>query len=243
MIHPEQIKGFLFDYGGTIDSDGVHWSEVIWQAYRAEQMPVTKEAFRQAYVHGERTLGKYPLVQPHHTFSDMLLLKTDIQLEWLKANRFLPEDGVTPERKQRIAEYGYACAGRSAKAARPVLEALAERYPLALVSNFYGNIASVLKDFELDRFFPVIIESAVCGVRKPDPQIFRLGVEALHLTAGEVAVVGDSYDKDILPAASIGCLTIWLKNTGWEASTGDETAANKIISCFKELETIMNYEL
>ena len=24
------IKGIIFDYGGTIDSRGVHWSEIIW---------------------------------------------------------------------------------------------------------------------------------------------------------------------------------------------------------------------
>ena len=26
----EKITGIIFDYGGTIDSRGVHWSEVIW---------------------------------------------------------------------------------------------------------------------------------------------------------------------------------------------------------------------
>ncbi|MDR3260595.1 MAG: HAD family hydrolase [Tannerella sp.] len=235
-MNPNRIKGIIFDYGGTIDSDGVHWSEVLRQAYRAEQLPVTREAFRQAYVHGERTLGRNPLVQPHHTFLDMMRLKTHLQLEWLKDNRFLPEDRITPETGQHIAEYGYAYARRSVEAARPVIDALSRNYPLALVSNFYGNITSVLKDFGLARFFPVIIESAVCGVRKPDPQIFRLGVEALHLPADEVAVVGDSYDKDILPAASIGCMTVWLKNTGWEACSGNETA-DVVISTFEALKT------
>ena len=37
------IKGIIFDYGGTIDSRGVHWSEVIWQGYEALQVPVSKE--------------------------------------------------------------------------------------------------------------------------------------------------------------------------------------------------------
>ena len=27
------IKGLIFDYGGTLDSRGVHWSEVLWQGY------------------------------------------------------------------------------------------------------------------------------------------------------------------------------------------------------------------
>jgi len=111
---------------------------------------------------------------------------------------------------------------------------LADRYPMVLVSNFYGNIAAVLQDFGLGHFFPIIIESAVVGIRKPDPQIFRLGVEALQMKAEEVVVIGDSYDKDIIPAKTAGCQTIWLKNTGWNEYTGTETA-DWVISDFAEL--------
>ncbi|MDR1454222.1 MAG: HAD family hydrolase [Tannerella sp.] len=236
-LHPDRIRGIVFDYGGTVDSNGVHWSEVLWQAYCSEQVPVTKESFREAYVYGERTLGKHPLIRPHHTFPDMLRLKADLQIEWLRERGLLTAERATPQLKQAVAAFGYACARRSVEAARPVIATLSAMYPLALVTNFYGNMASVLKDFELDAFFPLIIESAVCGVRKPDPQIFRLGLEALHLSAGEVVVIGDSYGKDILPAASLGCQTVWLKNTGWQAYTGDETA-DAIISGFEELKTI-----
>jgi putative hydrolase of the HAD superfamily len=230
------IKGILFDYGGTIDSNGVHWSEVIWRAYQAAGVPVSKEIFREAYVHGERTLGKHPLVQPHHTFLDMMRLKTDIQFRWLSDRQFLPE--AAPQLKQRIAADCYACARQSTGRARPVIETLAAKYPLALVSNFYGNIASVLKDFRLETLFPVIIESATVGIRKPDPRIFSLGIEALRLLPGEVVVIGDSYDKDILPAGSMGCRTIWLKNSGWKAYAGNETA-DVIIPDFAELERIL----
>ena len=55
------------------------------------------------------------------------------------------------------------------------------------------------------------------GVRKPDPAIFALGVEALGLRPEEVLVIGDSYKKDILPARSLGCRTAWLKGKGWTA--------------------------
>ena len=27
------IKGIIFDYGGTLDTRGDHWSEVLWQGY------------------------------------------------------------------------------------------------------------------------------------------------------------------------------------------------------------------
>lgn len=235
MFDPDKIKGIIFDYGGTIDSNGMHWAEVIWMAYQAEGIPVSKETFRNAYVHGERTLGKNPIVKPHHTFHDMLRLKTDIQIEWLKAGDFISEEYATPGVKQRLADWCYAFARKSIDTARPLLASLSQQYPLVLVSNFYGNIETVLKDFHLETYFKSIVESAVVGIRKPDPAIFELGIKKLSLPAGEIVVIGDSYDKDIIPATSAGCKTIWLKNIGWSDYRGDETA-DLIITDFTQLK-------
>ena len=245
MIEVDKIRGVLFDYGGTIDSNGIHWAEVIWQAYQSENIPVTKEVFREAYIHGERTLGKNPLIKPHHTFLDIMRIKIEIQMEWLllqkrenRGNRGSRGNGDEYKNdtalRYSIAEFCYEFARSSVERAYPVIERIADRYPIVLVSNFYGNIATVLQDFGIDRFFPIIIESAVVGVRKPDPQIFRLGVEALQMRTDEVVVIGDSYDKDIIPANTVGCQAIWLKNTGWSEYTGTETA-DLVISDFAEL--------
>ena len=47
MNHIDNLKGVIFDYGGTIDSRGVHWSEVIWDGYCDAGVAVTKEQFRE----------------------------------------------------------------------------------------------------------------------------------------------------------------------------------------------------
>lgn len=235
MFDLQAIKGIIFDYGGTIDSNGMHWAEVIWKAYEAFQLPIAKDDFRNAYVFGERTLGKNPLVLPHHTFQDMLRLKINLQIDWLTTGAYLPPSHATNSLKEDIADWCYDYARKSVEAARPILEALHRHYPMVLVSNFYGNIESVLKDFNLQAYFDSIIESAIVGVRKPDPAIFALGIEKLKLPAKEIVVVGDSYDKDILPAASLGCQTIWLKSIGWSEYTGTETA-DRIICDFGELK-------
>ena len=75
------------------------------------------------------------------------------------------------------------------------------------------------------------------GVRKPDPKIFSLGVEALGLSPEEVLVVGDSYKKDIVPAESIGCKVAWLKGKGW---TDEEDAVMhpSIIKSLADLEEV-----
>ena len=106
---------------------------------------------------------------------------------------------------------------------------------MVLVSNFYGNIAVVLQEFGFEGLFQHIIESAVVGIRKPDPRIFTLGVEALGLTPEEVTVVGDSMDKDIIPAKKAGCHTVWFKGEGWTDDPVDESIPDKIITDLNEL--------
>lgn len=209
-----RIKGLIFDYGGTIDSRGIHWSEVIWDGYREASVPVTKEQFREAYVYAERELARTRHILPHHTFRDLLDIKMRIELRHLAAQGFIAErqaDQMAPI----VAGYCYRFAKNCVEEARMVLALLYNEYPIVLVSNFYGNIAAVLADFGIAKYFDKIVESAVVGVRKPDPRIFTLGVEALGLKPEEVLVVGDSYTKDIKPALEAGCCAVWLKGKGW----------------------------
>lgn len=211
-----EIKGIIFDYGGTIDSRGVHWSEIIWDGYRSCGVPVDKQMFRDAYVFAERELARTRHILPHHNFLDLLLIKMEIELRWLVDNGHLPAG--SPEKYTRaVAEYCYNAARSSIEEARPTLDALNARYPMVLVSNFYGNVEAVLEDFKLLHYFRKIIESAVVGVRKPDPAIFDLGVRALGFKPQEILVIGDSYKKDIIPARSLGCRVAWLKGKGWTA--------------------------
>lgn len=232
------IRGIIFDYGGTIDSRGVHWSEIIWDGYCNYNVPVDKQQFRDCYVFAERELAKTRHILPHHNFYDLLLIKMQIEIGNLVDNGILPQ-GSIEKYAQPIAQYCYDAAKGSIAEAIPVLEKLKEHYPMVLVSNFYGNVESVLSDFGLRHFFDSIIESAVVGVRKPDPKIFALGVEALGLEPEQVLVVGDSYKKDIVPAESLGCKVLWLKGKGW---TADEDAVMHP-NIIKNISEVLNVAL
>lgn len=227
-----RIKGFIFDYGGTLDTRGNHWGKVLWHGYERTGVPVGEQDFRDAYVYGERTLATSPIVQPDFTFRDTLQAKIRLQLQWLEENRSL---GDATRFLERILDDVYQQTKDTTKESALVLEELAKRFPLVLVSNFYGNISTVLREFGLDHLFGDIIESAVVGIRKPDARIFALGVERLGLKAEEVAVVGDSYDKDILPSHSIGCHTIWFKGEGWTDEVVKNPVADKMIGSLKEI--------
>lgn len=231
------ISGLIFDYGGTLDTNARHWAHVLWEGYRHAAIPVTEEQFRQAYVFAERALAKSPIILPGDNFHVLLCKKVDIE------TRQLVEMGAwstTEDQRQalnsQVADYCYEYARRTVAESRSVLVELSQRYPMVLVSNFYGNIETILQDFQLIGFFQKIIESAVVGVRKPDPAIYQLGVDAIGLPADEVLVIGDSYDKDIVPAKQIGCKAIWLKGEGWtQEEVQDTSLADAIIYNLPEL--------
>lgn len=276
------IKGIIFDYGGTLDTRGDHWSEVLWQGYEhfgigvaddEEVEPgvsIHKQAFRDAYVYGERALAVNPIVTPDFHFEDILREKLILELNFL-AGKELLETGKDDSEKQAklgnpgkdsdasseslflslsdseihqiaedMARYINAKTLALLKENKLVLEHLKQKgYPMVLVSNFYGNINQVLKDAGIDGYFKDVIESAVVGVRKPNPAIFALGVCALDLPASQVLVVGDTYGKDIIPAHKLGCHTLWIKGLQWEEKKVDESIPDGIIKKLSEMEEFL----
>lgn len=231
-IDVSKIKGVIFDYGGTLDTGGDHWSEVIWSAWQKAGVAADKAEFRECYVYAERELARTLHILPHHNFHDLLDIKMQIELQKLtELGHFSPQE--IEGKAKEIADICYDAAKSSVDKAKPVLEALSKRYPMVLVSNFYGNVETVLKDFGIEKYFKKVIESAVVGVRKPDPKIFTLGVEALGLKPEEVLVFGDSYSKDIVPAEKAGCQAIWLKGKGW-TDEEDATFHPNIVSSLGE---------
>ncbi|MDE6578009.1 MAG: HAD family hydrolase [Muribaculaceae bacterium] len=234
-IDISKIKGVIFDYGGTLDTGGDHWSEVIWAAWQKAGVLVDKGIFREVYVYAERELARTLHILPHHNFNDLLDIKIQIELQRLtELGHFSP--GEIEDKAKEIASLCYASAKESVEKAKPVLEQLSARWEMVLVSNFYGNIETVLKDFGIDGYFKKVIESAVVGVRKPDPKIFLLGVEALGLKPEEVLVIGDSYSKDIVPAEKAGCQAIWLKGKGWTAEEDAIMHPNMVASLDEALD-------
>ena len=273
------VKGIIFDYGGTLDTRGDHWSEVLWQGYEhfgigvaADEevepgVSIHKQAFRDAYVYGERALAVNPIVTPDFHFEDILREKLILELNFL-AGKELLETGKDDAEKQAklgndsdasseslllslsdseihqiavdMAHYINAKTLDLLQENKQVLEHLKQAgYPMVLVSNFYGNINQVLKDAEIDEYFKDVIESAVVGVRKPNPAIFALGVCALDLPASQVLVVGDTYGKDIIPAHKLGCHTLWIKGLQWEEKQVDESIPDGIIRNLSEMEEFL----
>ena len=99
-----------------------------------------------------------------------------------------------------------------APGAHPVLEGLAAAgMRLGLISNGSdsGGAFRLLDRLDLRRFFDPVLHSAIVGVRKPNPEIFRLALAAWGLPPQACAMVGDTLGADILGAQLAGLHNVW----------------------------------
>lgn len=229
------IKGYLFDYGGTLDTAGQHWGQVLWHTYETMDISVDEQLFRDAYVYAERYLGNNPIIKPDDTFRRTLEVKLRLEMEYMCAHGWNADEAEFGRVHKAMLDKVYAKVCATTAYSASVLEKLAEKYRMVLVSNFYGNVSTVLREFKLDKYFEDVVESAEVGIRKPDPRIWTIGVERLGLPADEVIVVGDSFYKDIEPALKAGCHAVWFKGEGWNKKTYDETVPDKIITDLGQL--------
>jgi len=227
-------KALLFDFGGTLDTDGIHWSEKFFEVYMQFHIPISKENFREAFVYSERTIVN--IIKPDFNLKQTLKTQLKYQLEYLQKNNFLPEvfSFITDE----LTEYCYRTVVQNVEISKEILEQLSPEYLLAVISNFYGNIETVLEELSLKKYFTSILDSAVVGIRKPDPKIFEIALNELGVNPNDAVMIGDSYTNDIVPAKLIGCKTIWINNKGWDEQN-ENNKADIIIKSFKELPEIL----
>ncbi len=87
---------------------------------------------------------------------------------------------------------------------REVLEALAGRYPLGVITNFDGRFRAIATQLDLAPFFQHVVISSEVGADKPDARIFQKAVELAGVAPGDALHVGDDRVCDWEGAATAG---------------------------------------
>jgi putative hydrolase of the HAD superfamily len=95
--------------------------------------------------------------------------------------RRVPED--LPQALDRLAQAGVRC---------------------GIVSNSEGHLSDLLERLHLTRHFEHVLDSAVEGVRKPDPEIFRRALARFGIEANRALYAGDIPDVDVVGARAAG---------------------------------------
>jgi HAD superfamily hydrolase (TIGR01549 family) len=203
----QAIETVLFDFGGTLDSDGVAWKERFHALYRAEGLDMSPEAFAPAFHAADDALvGALPPSAGLEETVDRLVANLEAEL----ARRGAGKTGTSAAHGPRMASRFLSGMSEVFARNRPVLEALGQRYRLGIVSNFYGNLEGVCESAGLAPLFGVIADSERVGAEKPEPAIFRAALSALNAGPETAVMVGDSLSRDGEGARRSGMGFIWI---------------------------------
>ncbi|MFI5998183.1 HAD-IA family hydrolase [Streptomyces sp. NPDC051362] len=82
---------------------------------------------------------------------------------------------------------------------------------VAILSNSVGRAPwNLYEGYDLDALYDAVVISEDHGMRKPDPEIFRIALKLLELPAEQCVFVDDNPDY-LPPAAGIGFMTVHAK--------------------------------
>jgi putative hydrolase of the HAD superfamily len=123
---------------------------------------------------------------------------------------------------------------------RELLERLAPRYRLALVSNFdYTPTAvGILEMAGVAHLFTAMVVSDGIGWRKPRREIFDAALRQVGAAPAEALFVGDRAELDVLGAHGVGMDAAWL-NPAREPLPAGVTAPRYEIRDLRELGAIL----
>jgi putative hydrolase of the HAD superfamily len=198
----DDLKACLFDFGGTLDSDGVTWQDRFYALYEKHGVEVDREAFRQAFYYADDSLIETGELKEAGL---METLEAQAKRVW----GALHLDGKNRVLGAIVTDFSDGMKWHVERN-RNLLEALKDRYELGIVSNFYGNLHRVCEDLGIQGLFHCLIDSSRVGVVKPDHRIFQAALDHMSIRPHEAVFVGDNPGRDMEGAKGLGMPHIWL---------------------------------
>ena len=210
--NPAAVRGVFFDLYGTIfiygdmDSAWAAWFDATYEQLKTHGLKMDVESFDdecEGFFSRDFQPGpKQKSITVYEARMENLCRRVGLKLK--------PED-ITA-----AAEAGLAAWHRFLHFDEKifgVLKALKGEKALVLISNFDHppHIRRLMDEYALDRFFEHVIVSSAVGVWKPDPEIFRLGLEKTGLKPEQVLYVGDSEKDDVAGARAAGMYPLLIR--------------------------------
>jgi putative hydrolase of the HAD superfamily len=199
------VESVILDFGGTLVEGGIEWGQYhktvksLLERFRED---VSMEEIREKLglsldkLHEVRATGKeLTFEEIYEDFLDRLGIAAEEELLVLLHDNF----------KEQYKSKFFECSGK-------VLEKLSKKYKVALLSNTISDQPHLLlNESGFDKYFDVIVCSRDIGVRKPNPEAFKIILEKLDTTPGITVHVGDSVEADMYGARESGITGIWVR--------------------------------
>lgn len=212
------ITALLFDFGGTLDGPA-HWLDRFLMSYRAAGIEITRADLDPAFDHATRIGYGATRVVSRFGLTDLVRFLVGHQFEYLRKSgpdqlRGTLDDSGAAGRHRFVEAVTNSFVRETSIGlahSRDVVGTLKSRFKMGIVSNFYGNLDRILAEAKLDRFFAVVADSSRVGIFKPETGIFDAALKKLNCAPQSVAMIGDSLNKDCVPAHKLGMRTVWLR--------------------------------
>jgi len=211
----QNVKAISLDLWGTILDDNQAPADTILHGERRQNF-LQKELQRQGYeIEPEQMRAAYKLVWKY--FDDLWAKQIAFgaagglreMLRYLNAD--LPKESFEP-----VLRY-FEEAHQNLQPLNGALEAvqkLAEKYPLALISDTAWTPGRVLRQifaqYEILDCFKILIFSGEVGKTKPHSEMFRLALDGLGAQPQECLHIGDLQHTDIAGAKAAGMRAAWI---------------------------------
>jgi HAD superfamily hydrolase (TIGR01549 family) len=219
-----RARALLFDFGGTLDAEGVPWKDRFFRLIREEGLELSQAEFDTAFYAATDSLeGRIPASAG---FRDTVERVADGLATRLRREKDL---------LRRIGERFTAESLRQLSESAALLSRLHDRYRIGIVSNFYGNLQAVCDEVGLSQGLDVAVDSTLVGCKKPDPRIFRAALDALRVGPAEAVFVGDSLRRDMAGAREMGMRHVWLHSAGAAANGGPCCPEDPVIGRLTEI--------
>lgn len=196
-------KAVIFDMYETLVT--LFESPLYFGAQMALDAGIEEEKFQETWraAEADRTIGKITLeeileriLKTNHCYSDE-------KMNLIVSRRI--------RSKEQVFEHLH-------KDILPLLNALKEKGILiGLISNCFSEEAAVIKKSVLYPYFDAVCLSFDEGRQKPDPAIFHICLEKLHMQAGDCLYIGDGGSNELAAAEMAGMKTaqaVWYLKEG-----------------------------
>ena len=217
----KDIRALIFDFGGTLDGNGIHWLERTYQFIHERHPEITREAFDEAdraaitefafgeasdeWFHQDGSMLPVGAIASEHAARCTLRETADAI-----AAGIYKRLGLSEKMKDAYVDWFCEGAAKSLAENRRWLETLQGTYQLAVISNNFGNARGWCDEYGLSPLLEVIIDSTVLGIAKPDARIFEAALSELGVAPHQAVYVGDSYSADMVGGKNAGLWTAWL---------------------------------
>jgi putative hydrolase of the HAD superfamily len=190
------LRAVIFDLWNTI----AEWPHERWEEVRhrlAERLGLAPEEF------DTRWYGELATLRETRPFADVLA-QLDVTPEG-------PEEVVSLRRE--VTRQGLV----PVPGAVETITALRERgLKIGLITVCSEDVPLLGEETSFHGLFDAEVFSATCGLRKPDPRIYRLALDRLGVEPEEALFVGDGANDELAGAERVGMRAIGVDSPGGE---------------------------